>query len=154
MNNRGFTLIELPIVIAIIGILAGTVIVSLSGETDQARDATTKLAVSSLRTPALSEQYKSPIGLAVCKNVRAKIKGGTDSIDAQWTSTAVCPTNSLSGSVTTDVGKICCYSSGSSWVIWGRLSEDNKYWCTDHNGTTKEVTNNSSIPVNSTYTCK
>lgn len=158
MNVKGFTLIELLIVIAIIGILAGTVVVSLSGETDQARDATTKLAVSSLRSPAISEQFRSNSGNTLCNKLRGKIKGGTNSIDDSWTEEAGtnsdCLASDLGGSVQGDVGKICCASNASRWVVWGRLSEEDKFWCTDHNENLKEVVSSSPVTITtSDYTC-
>ena len=53
--NKGFTLIELLIVIAIIGVLAATVVVSLGSKTDDAREKTLRIGVSSIRTLASSE---------------------------------------------------------------------------------------------------
>ena len=47
--NKAFTLIELLIVIAIIGILASTVVIQLGGATDSAQDAKNKLQVSQVR---------------------------------------------------------------------------------------------------------
>lgn len=52
-NRRGFTLIELLIVIAIIGILASIVLVSLSSGREKAKIARFKAVVHSMQTKAL-----------------------------------------------------------------------------------------------------
>jgi len=52
MNKKGFTLIELLVVIAIIGILSGTVIVSMSGAQGSAKDARIQSGMSQLRSVA------------------------------------------------------------------------------------------------------
>jgi prepilin-type N-terminal cleavage/methylation domain-containing protein len=52
MKNKGFTLIELLVVIAIIGILSGTVIVSMSGAQNSAKDARVKAGMDQLRATA------------------------------------------------------------------------------------------------------
>ena len=52
-QSKGFTLIELLIVIAIIGILASVVLVSLSGGREKAKIARFKMVVHSIQTKAL-----------------------------------------------------------------------------------------------------
>jgi len=61
IKNKGFTLIELLIVIAIIGILASIILVSLSNARTKARHAEFKSVVSSLGARA-SVECDSPSG--------------------------------------------------------------------------------------------
>ena len=95
--NKGFTLIELLIVIAIIGVLAATVVVSLGSKTDDAREKTLRIGVSSIRTLASSEVASGITSSDnVCLLIFPKISADkerwpwglpTDAIPAQGTDT-------------------------------------------------------------------
>ena len=60
MNKKGFTLIELLVVIAIIGILSGTVVVSMNSRSGDEGDSKIKSSMSQLRS--IAETYKFTIG--------------------------------------------------------------------------------------------
>ena len=49
-NRRGFTLIEILVVVIIITVLASAVVISLSGKPDEARVARAKADISTLET--------------------------------------------------------------------------------------------------------
>ncbi|MDD4738009.1 MAG: type II secretion system protein [Candidatus Pacebacteria bacterium] len=59
-KQKGFTLIELLVVIAIIGILSGTVIVSMSGTQETAKDSRIKSTLGQIRTAAEVAKFADP----------------------------------------------------------------------------------------------
>jgi prepilin-type N-terminal cleavage/methylation domain-containing protein len=98
-NKKGFTLIELLVVIAIIGILSGTVIVSMSGTQESAKDSRINSALGQMRTAA--EVYKFSTGggkytgfdsmeqvVLLLAELKANGKGGLDEVkligDNSW----------------------------------------------------------------------
>ena len=133
-RKKGFTLIELLIVVAIIGILAGTVVVSLSGEKEAAEDSSTELAVTAFRPVAIRQQLKTgsnaPAGDEICDTIYGKVKAGKDHFD-KWNGSAICERDDAA-----KTGEICCSASGTKWAVWGRLSEESgssdNVFCTDY----------------------
>lgn len=55
-SERGFTLVEMIVVIAIIGVLATLVVVKYSGQTDQAKVATAKAQLAQIESAVISFQ--------------------------------------------------------------------------------------------------
>ena len=128
---RGFTLIELLIVIAIVGILASGVIVSIGNQTGRARDASVKKGVSSLRVPAITAtDVDGKTGVNICNEVYDKVSGEKD--DWYWSAGTMCNRDTLvdangltaTGQTATTGGidgDLCCMASGTKWVVWGGL---------------------------------
>lgn len=130
-NKKGFTLIELMVVIAIIGILVGIIIVSLNKSTDQAKDAKVRSAMGQLRSVAQiyynNHEYKFS-GLASDSEILAieseiKKNGGTFEIKAgekAWAAMTDTPT-----------GRCLCVDSTGAVVdkASGCSINDTEYLC-------------------------
>ena len=122
-NKKGFTLIELLVVIAIIGILSGTVIVSMSGAQDSAKNARIEAGMDQLRSVAEvyrllhNNKYKDGTnhfantvggdGSLISGDITAA--GGSLTVNVSTDGTAYCMSSPLNG---TDAGFICMDSKG------------------------------------------
>ena len=114
--KKGFTLIELLVVIAIIGILSGTVIVSMSGAQDSAKNARIKSGMDQLRSAAevyrlLNSTYVDFTTTGDGALIRADIDddaNGIGDLTVNPTVTAYCMSTPLNGSA----GTICMDSTG------------------------------------------
>ncbi len=118
-NKKGFTLIELLVVIAIIGILSGTVIVSMSGAQDSAKNARIKAGMDQLRSAAevyrlLNSKYgtgdadnftTAGDGLLIKQDINSPGTGGQLVVKAS--ETTYCISSKLNGG-----GFICMDSKG------------------------------------------
>ena len=114
MNKKGFTLIELLVVIAIIGILSGTVIVSMSGAQDSAKDARIQSGMSQLRSVAeifalnnsgnYSDFTLAGDGLALETDINAN---STGTMTVNQDASAYCMSTPLNGG-----GVLCMDSKG------------------------------------------
>ena len=123
-NKKGFTLIELLVVIAIIGILSGTVIVSMSGAQDSAKNARIQAGMDQLRSAAevyrlLKGTYGNDAtnftttgdGLLISQDIESSATGGDLTVEISTDGTAYCMSSSLNG---TGAGFICMDSTGKA----------------------------------------
>ena len=121
-NKKGFTLIELLVVIAIIGILSGTVIVSMSGAQDSAKNARIKAGMDQLRSAAevyrlLHGTYGDTTtnfanaaggdGLLISQDIESSATGGDLTVEISTDGTAYCMSSPLNGG-----GVYCMDSKG------------------------------------------
>ena len=110
-NKKGFTLIELLVVTAIIGILSGTVIVSMSGAQDSAKNARIEAGMDQLRSVAevyrlLKGTYGNDTtnfanaaggdGLLISGDITAA--GGSLAVNVSTDGTAYCMSSKLNSS--------------------------------------------------------
>ncbi len=176
-KERGFTLIELLIVIAIIGVLAATVVVSLGSQTDQAQKGSTKIGVSSIRnlaTVAVAEGgvddasgTKQPLGpTGVCPLIYDQVSGEKGGWD--WGKQGTDKAAQCGADAANSTGEICCASADKAWVLWGLFDgigrPGGKVYCVDSTGFAGEITlgatvNNSTKvedgdPSKAVVTCK
>ena len=154
-NNKksGFTLIELLIVIAIIGVLAATVVVSLGSQTDTARQGSVKIGVSSVRNLATVAAVEGKVGTTaiadtgtntLCDLIYSKVSG--EKTNWTWDGTNECTANGLGDGTGVVAGEICCSSPNkTTWVIWGNkdsadgAKDGKEVYCADSNGYAGDV---------------
>lgn len=161
-KEKGFTLIELLIVIAIIGVLAATVVVSLGSQTDQAQKGSTKIGVSSIRnlaTVAVAEggvpnpdydpaDTASPKKLVlgnpgICPLIYDQVSG--EKGEWSWGAKGATKTTQCDADGADSVGEICCASASKAWVLWGSYdgkgrSAGGTVYCADSTGFAGEIT--------------
>lgn len=119
-SHKGFTLIELLVVVAIIGLLAATILASLGSARSKARAARAQSEISSMR--AAAELYYSEYG------------SYDDSDQDLWTD----PQSGMGNLVTSvedaagGAGNTLRQADGSSWAFSAEVGGAN--YCADSNG--------------------
>lgn len=147
-RNRGFTLLEVLIVIVIIGILAGVVLTLLSSARTSAADATIKSSLGSLRKEASIYFNDSALGNG-SYNTNNTIKNSLCVIpgNGYWDNTFIMNgsqgekllTQAINGRVAS-VSRCFFDANGTGWVAAVvSVSSNGQYFCSDHYGTNKVV---------------
>ncbi len=130
-KNKGFTLIELFVVIAIIGILASVVLASLNTARDKGANASVKSNLNNMRAQAeLVYDNASPNSYAtVCSDANV-----TKALEAARVSSGALTTTVAFATAETATS-VACQSQSTSWVIQAPLKGTGAgYWCVDSSG--------------------
>lgn len=124
-TQKGFTLIELLIVIAIISLLATTLLPSLNNTRAKGDDARRKVTLKSLQSQIALQTDTGVSGYSNIFSTSGDTKAKLDELVAQ------------TGLTTTDYDAI---SDATSYAVVFPLKADpTKYWCIDATGVSKEV---------------
>lgn len=155
--EKGFTIIELIVVIAIIAVLAGIVLVSVSVYTTKSKDAALKASLGSFPNMVASylETHSGTTNNVCNPNAgfntdfqrivdQTNSLGVAGSLVCKDTFGAYASNGYYSG------GMITCGVPGQ-WLIVATIPSDNsQYWCIDSTGTKKIL---SGVPGEDTCTC-
>lgn len=136
----GFTLIELMVVLAIIGILSAVVLAVLSTPRAKGSDAAIKANFRGIQSQAQifldnnNGKYNTDGATGVAATPTVCPTTGNTMFAADATiKAAIAASNSSSG------GSATCYmnSTGTAYLIWSPLKTSGTYWCIDQTGIAK-----------------
>ncbi len=85
--NRGFTFIEIMLVVLIIGILTAVVVPRMVGQSDKARVSATKAQMESLKTALQQFEVRSGRFPSTQEGLEALVKKPSDLTDDEWDKT-------------------------------------------------------------------
>lgn len=131
MNKKAFTLIEMLVVVAIIGILAAVALTSLGPSRDKAKDTRIISGVNQARV--IAESFYNPVN------------NSYESLDLSNPKF-----NDTKNEISNNGGNLQMKKASSSYALYSNLATDlNKYYCVDSKGNALII---SSAP--STESCK
>jgi len=128
MNSKGFTLIELIVVIAIIAVLSGIVLLSVTQYINIGKDSNVKGNLSVLITDG--EAFYNGNGNSYNNGVVNGVDTSfcaSGAVQNAWTQI---PTGSTH----------YCNASSTAWIACAQEFSNTKYYCVDNTGIEKEIT--------------
>ena len=126
-KTKGFTIIELIVVIAIIAVLAAIVMVNVTQYLNKGKDAAIQGKLSGILTDAAQIYDDTGSYATVCTN--ATVAAALAAADAAY-----------DGNTTANQVTDCNASGTSSFAACGQLKGSDAYFCVDSNGTKKTTT--------------
>ena len=139
MNHKGFTILELLIVVAIIGILTGIVLASLNNSRSKGGDSAVKADLANTRSQASlyfisNNNYGTmvaAVGATSCTSGAANTIFVLDTLMA----------NQISAAKSAGSGIVSCLNTltgGGAWAVTANLKTDaTLFWCVDSAGVSK-----------------
>ncbi len=138
LNKKGFTLIELMVVIAIIAILATVVLVSLASARDAAEDANRSSALAQFRSLA-EITYAQSEDLNYADVLEGNVSGLSEIVRQYGAAKDYTPTPSFVGA-TEPVLRFSISADREEYCAAIALkSEPKKFYCVDHNLAIKSI---------------
>ena len=147
-KHTGFTLIELLVVVAIIALLAATILASLGGARTKARVSRAKSEMSSIRSQ-MEIYYNTHNGFTTggivngCAQGPFDPAGGADNASRLVQGIA----QTVNGNATSFYNMYCIADEGS-WAVSAVLP-DGVLWCVDHNGGSRAGIDSNGNPTTS-----
>ncbi len=131
-KEKGFTLIELLVVVAVIAILASTVLVNLRGARERAMDARVISALGQTRAVAEIVYSRDGNYANLCEGATslrtADTTNGLDALQAEITAN------------NGDTGVTACFATGNTYCVSSALNETGQFWCVNSGGKSGRAT--------------
>jgi len=133
-SKKGFSLLELLIVITIVGLLSSIILSSVSQSRSRAYDSKIKQQLSSFRTAA--EIYFS--------NQTPNVYGPAVSVCTAGIFNNVSAANGTPGLYLDPISlpsfvQLVCQSTDSAYAVKATLSSGAEYWCVDNKGSSRAI---------------